>query len=136
MTTSETPTLVERLRIPSDSEATMKAWDGLRAYLLAGGRGSLARDIFEAILSSIDEEREEAAARIEVLERALQAKSSTSLAHHPLRYTGAVGETLSEMRENVRKTDIYAAGDAQLVWVNQGDLLMYATRSAEEPTNV
>lgn len=61
--------LIERLRKPSDSEETMNAWDGLRAYLLKGGRGSYARDIFEAILSHIDEEREDAADRITALEK-------------------------------------------------------------------
>jgi hypothetical protein len=120
------PGLIERLRVPSDSEETMKAWDGLRAYLLEGGKGSLARDIFESILSNIDEERAEAATRIEELERALQAKSRAVITYPPLRYVGPVGEGLQEMRDNVRTTDLYEAGDTQLVWVNQGDLLMHA----------
>jgi hypothetical protein len=34
------------------------------------------------------------------------------------------GSTLEEMRENVRKTDLYQMGDTVLVWVNEGDLWM------------
>jgi hypothetical protein len=68
--------IVQRLRVQSNTEEVMKSWDTLRAYLLDGGRGSLARDIFESILSHIDEEREEAADRIEALEAALKRISS------------------------------------------------------------
>lgn len=76
--------LVTRLRVPSDTEEVMKSWDTLRAYLLDGGRGSLARDIFESILSHIDEEREEAADRIETLEAALkQCQSVLAMFIHP-----------------------------------------------------
>jgi len=60
--------LVSRLLIPSDNEEVMSAWGTLRAYLLKGGKGSYARDIFENILSNIDEEREEAANYIKELE--------------------------------------------------------------------
>ncbi|MCZ7862456.1 hypothetical protein O9X98_13870 [Agrobacterium salinitolerans] len=40
----------------------------------------------------------------------------------PLRFTEASGETLAEMRANVRHDPLYGFGDAVLVWVNQGDL--------------
>lgn len=39
-----------------------------------------------------------------------------------VRYVDAEGETLAEMRENARKSDLYAQGDMKLVWVNEGDL--------------
>jgi hypothetical protein len=65
--------LVERLRKPSDDEETMRVWDGIRATLLDGVMGTLPRDMFESILGVIDEEREEAADRIEELERLLAA---------------------------------------------------------------
>lgn len=71
--------IVERLRIPSDTEEVMKAWDYLRAYLLEGKKGSYARDIFEALLSHIDEEREEAAGEIERLRKALEPFAAVRL---------------------------------------------------------
>lgn len=39
-----------------------------------------------------------------------------------IRYVDAEGGTLAEMRENARKSDLYAQGDMKLVWVNEGDL--------------
>lgn len=128
--------LVDRLRVPSDNEDTTKRWDGLRAYLLEGGRGSLARDIFESILSAIDEEREEAAKRIEELEAALASQSPVPVILPPLKYGLSVGETRQEMRDNVRETALYQSGDLQLVWVNQGDLLLHATYGIEVTPNV
>jgi hypothetical protein len=53
----------------------------------------------------------------------------------PLRYVAAEGKTFSEMRDNVRKTDLYQIGDVRLVWVNEGDLHMHARSPAPE-TNV
>jgi hypothetical protein len=41
----------------------------------------------------------------------------------PLRFAKVVGDTLSDMRDNVRKDPLYAYGDAVLVWANQGDLI-------------
>ena len=38
------------------------------------------------------------------------------------RYELPVGDTFEEMRENVRKTDLYQRGDTVLVWVNEADL--------------
>lgn len=75
--------IVERLRIPSDTEEVMKAWDYLRSYLLEGKKGSYARDIFEALLSHIDEEREEAAGEIERLRKALE-KVCTAIEREPV----------------------------------------------------
>lgn len=59
--------IVERLRSPSDNEDTMKVWDTIRSIIADGDRGSWPRDIFESILSHIDEEREEAADLISTL---------------------------------------------------------------------
>lgn len=67
--------LVKRLRTSSDSEETMNVWDGIRASLLDGIMGTLPRDMFENILGGIDEERKEAADRIEELERLLAAQA-------------------------------------------------------------
>ena len=41
----------------------------------------------------------------------------------PSRFTEANGDTLAEMRANVRHDPLYGFGDAVLVWVNQGDLI-------------
>lgn len=59
--------IVDRLRIHSDNEETMKVWDNIRSIIADGNRGSWPRDIFESILSHIDEEREEAADVISIL---------------------------------------------------------------------
>jgi hypothetical protein len=64
--------IVEQLRQPyTDREDIMRSWDALRTYLLDGRTGSYARDIFEIILSNIDEEREQAADEVERLRTAL-----------------------------------------------------------------
>jgi hypothetical protein len=41
----------------------------------------------------------------------------------PLRFTEVLGDTLTEMRANVRQNPLYAFGDVVLAWVNQGDLI-------------
>jgi hypothetical protein len=41
-----------------------------------------------------------------------------------IRAERATGETISEMRANISE-DLYKAGDAVLMWVNEGDWLMY-----------
>lgn len=84
--------IVERLRIHSDTEEVMRAWDRLRAYLLDGNKGSYARDIFEAILSHIDEGREEAADEIELL------RKSVDCSIHPGVYTSYEAGKLAEDR--------------------------------------
>jgi hypothetical protein len=33
-----------------------------------------------------------------------------------------MGETVQEMRENIRETPLHRIGDARLMWVNEGDL--------------
>jgi hypothetical protein len=66
--------IVELLRKPyTDREEIMRSWDALREYLLDGRTGSYPRDIFESILSNIDEEREQAADEIDRLRSALAA---------------------------------------------------------------
>lgn len=40
-----------------------------------------------------------------------------------LRFAEANGDTLSQMRANVRHDPLYGLGDAVLIWVNQGDLI-------------
>ncbi len=42
----------------------------------------------------------------------------------PLRYAIPHGKTIDEMRDNVRKSDLYKIGDTILVWVNEGDFWM------------
>jgi hypothetical protein len=39
------------------------------------------------------------------------------------------GDTLSEMRSNVRNDPLYKLGDAKLVWVNEGDLVLRGVRA-------
>ena len=34
-----------------------------------------------------------------------------------------VGETMREMRENIRGTTLHQLGDARLMWVNEGDMV-------------
>ncbi|MCV9964127.1 hypothetical protein OIU34_19785 [Pararhizobium sp. BT-229] len=46
-----------------------------------------------------------------------------SLRVAPLRFAKSVGDTLADMRDNIRKDPLYAYGDAVLVWLNQGDLI-------------
>jgi hypothetical protein len=52
-----------------------------------------------------------------------------------IRYVDAEGETLSEMRENARNSDLYCQGDMKLVWVNEGDLSAQQFRAAAQPIN-
>lgn len=78
--TSDKIDIVTRLKTPSNTDAVMKSWDGIRASLLAGVMGTLPRDIFESILDCIDEEREEAAQEIERL-RALVASANPAQGH-------------------------------------------------------
>lgn len=61
--------LIERLRVPSNSEGVMAAWDNWRKYIKEGGGSSWPRDAFENLLSCIDEEREEAAEALSRLAR-------------------------------------------------------------------
>ena len=42
-------------------------------------------------------------------------------AARPIRYAESHGQTLKEMQEAIQKTELYAHGDARLVWVNEGD---------------
>lgn len=54
-----------------------------------------------------------------------------------LRHAPACGETIAQMREAVRQTELYQTGDLRLVWVNEGDLLMLSMRQAgRSPTPV
>lgn len=39
-----------------------------------------------------------------------------------IRYIRAKGNSLDEMRENARKSDLAKHGDMVLAWVNEGDL--------------
>lgn len=57
-----------------------------------------------------------------IIAGALAAKPATT--GQP-RWVYAVGGTLEEMQDEFRKTALYAQGDAELVWVNEGDLLGY-----------
>jgi hypothetical protein len=41
-----------------------------------------------------------------------------------MQYVPAEGQTVDEMRENARKTELWKRGDMRLVWVNEGDLTM------------
>jgi predicted nucleic acid-binding Zn-ribbon protein len=111
--------LATRLRVQSNTEEVMKSWDTLRAYLLDGGRGSLARDIFESILSRIDEEREEAADHIEALERKvgeLEAEVAT--------YQGLLDAAIDDYNDAIKpkpddKPFTFADPNAQREWERQ-----------------
>lgn len=92
--------IVERLRIPSDNEDTMKVWDNIRAIIADGNKGSWPRDIFESILSHIDEEREEAADEIERLRKALETAQA---AMHDWLHLYAPDECKPEQVEESRK---------------------------------
>lgn len=96
--------LVERLRTPSDGEDTMQTWDYIRAELLDGCMGSLPRDIFEMILSSIDGEREEAADRIEELERRVSELETATSTRQSEIYTTALDEIRSQAGGHKRST--------------------------------
>lgn len=96
--------LVDRLRTPSDGEDTMQTWDYIRAELLDGCMGSLPRDIFEMILSSIDGEREEAADRIEELERRVTELEAAASTRQSEIYTTALDEIRSQAGGHKRST--------------------------------
>lgn len=49
-----------------------------------------------------------------------------------MRFIEAEGSTLSEMKENARKSDLYRLGDMKLVWVNEGDLIAEQIRAINE----
>jgi hypothetical protein len=49
--------------------------------------------------------------------------------HTVPRYVRAEGATLDDMRANFRKTDLYRAGDALLVWINEGDLYLSPSKA-------
>lgn len=69
--------IVEELRVSAANEGTMLLWDKIRGMIARGDDGSRPRDIFEAILSAIDEERSEAAAEIERLRLSLSEARAT-----------------------------------------------------------
>lgn len=67
---SAAPSLIERLRKQLlDDEELMTHWDSWRAYIAEGWTGSWPRDQFEALLSALDGEREDAADEIARLSR-------------------------------------------------------------------
>ena len=57
--------LIARLRSPILNEDRMKRWDHARFLIESGHKSSLPRDIFEADLDLLDEDRKEAAEIIE-----------------------------------------------------------------------
>ncbi|MDW9481759.1 hypothetical protein GOB57_24225 [Sinorhizobium meliloti] len=82
-------------------------------------------DVIEQIEAILDRATQDFDGRDEVLRRAAHEIRTLrgSAAIPPLRIAKANGDTLAEMRDNVRKGPLYASGDAVLVWVNQGDLI-------------
>jgi len=57
----------------------------------------------------------------------------------PARFVAAEGGDMQAMREHFEKTDVYRAGDAILVWVNEGDLYpdgLFAKRYVRAPSPV
>lgn len=44
-----------------------------------------------------------------------------------LRYTPAVGDTVEEIQENARQSELFKSGDIALVWVNAEDLALLTT---------
>lgn len=57
-----------------------------------------------------------------------------------MRYIAAQGETIAEMREHARASDLHQHGDMKLVWVNEGDLCLMEFQKAfagqQEPLGV
>lgn len=47
----------------------------------------------------------------------------------PLRWEGAKGDTIKEMRANLSR-ELYAQGDTVLIWANEGDLVSLNMRAA------
>lgn len=106
-------TLVERLREPSISEGLMKTWDWIRRMIAEGDKSSYPRDIFESVIDGFDEERREAAARIEKLERENQAAIEAAFASNAriekleaaLRPFADVADLLDAETEGISDTD-------------------------------
>jgi Lar family restriction alleviation protein len=63
-------------------------------------------------------------------ERALAAPASAKVEAEPvgfgIRFESFRGEISNEERERIRASDLYKRGDTVLVWVNEGDLYMFA----------
>ena len=90
-------------------------------------------DILEQIEAILDRATQDFDGRDEVLRRAA-VEIRALRATRAVRHVPAVGDTLSEMRDNVRNDALYRTGDVSLVWANQGDLIMSALAMLEEPT--
>ncbi len=114
--------IVERLMKSSLDDDVYHTWGEIRKMLLEGVLGTMPRELFEMIIENIDEERTEAASRITELQRRLSI-AETKLGFVKLHWINPEGQTIEEMRNNLRGSDLYQRGDAVLVWVNQGDLL-------------
>ena len=41
-----------------------------------------------------------------------------------IRMAAPMGDTIEEMRDNIRGTPLHQIGDARLMWVNEGDMVM------------
>jgi len=41
-----------------------------------------------------------------------------------IRMASPRGETIEEMRDNIRGTPLHKIGDARLMWINEGDMVI------------
>lgn len=77
-------TLVERLREYNKDyiEKAMTHWDGWRAYIAKGGRGSMPRDGFESYVYGWQEDALEAADALEALRAELTEQKAITIRIH------------------------------------------------------
>jgi hypothetical protein len=72
-----------------------------------------------------------------VVDQPLYPDVSPSSSSGQLRFAKVSGDTLLEMRNNIRKEPLYMCGDTVLVWVNQSDLINHQiigmAREVEHP---
>lgn len=108
--------------IGGDPNAEFTAAD-LTASLIARNTRQPAPDDEEALIhSSMGKD----------FERKYAPQARPDSAPVGLQYEIPVGSTIGEMRENVRKTDLYQRGDTVLIWVNEGDLILSALRTHDD----
>jgi hypothetical protein len=88
-------------------------------------------DILKQIDAILDRVTQDFDGRDEVLKAAASEISRLRSMTGTVAWCPAKGETLSEMRANVWKDPLYQRGDAKLVWVNEGDLIMRGARATK-----
>lgn len=82
-------------------------------------------DVLDQINAILDRATQDFDGRDEVLKHAAtEIRRLRTLEDQPVRYAPAIGETLKEMQDSARDSKLYKYGDASLVWVNQGDIVL------------